>query len=284
MARRTTRTRAPQEARLVCMGSSVTLISPYDHHLIEGMKQAIPTSDRLWDKDSKAWTVDGAHLDTLKKLCAAAFGQEPAVQGSLQPTASEASVGLLKLEYLGTCKLRDSGESSAFGWYQGGWNLLMPESALLQYFGECPRTPEQATHFQVLGVKPGTDWTALKSAYRRMIKQWHPDVCREPDAADQFRRIQRAYEVLNDPGRRQRYEMGLLLMAKEAAREKKLQPLQGYRSPLRSGYVLARVVHKLGARVQVVEILDWKDIVNEQGQTWVASWPAGAEHFEGRWV
>lgn len=53
---------------------------------------------------------------------------------------------------------------------------------------------------EVLGISPGATLEEAKSAYRRLVKRWHPDICRESNAAEMFKRIQRAYEmVLNPP-------------------------------------------------------------------------------------
>ena len=46
----------------------------------------------------------------------------------------------------------------------------------------------------------------IKSAYRKLAKQYHPDVNDSPDAAEQFREITEAYDTLTDPDRRRRYD------------------------------------------------------------------------------
>ena len=48
----------------------------------------------------------------------------------------------------------------------------------------------------VLGVGPGATWAEIKSAYRRLALQHHPD--RPGGDAAMFRKIQAAYEVLED--------------------------------------------------------------------------------------
>ena len=45
-----------------------------------------------------------------------------------------------------------------------------------------------------------------RSAYRKLAKQYHPDVNNSTDAADQFREITEAYDTLTDPDRRRRYD------------------------------------------------------------------------------
>lgn len=56
--------------------------------------------------------------------------------------------------------------------------------------------------YDVLGISPDADEDQIRVAYRRLALRWHPDVNREPGAADRFGAIQRAYEVLTDPAKR----------------------------------------------------------------------------------
>jgi len=46
----------------------------------------------------------------------------------------------------------------------------------------------------------------VKSAFRRLAKQYHPDVNKEAGAQEKFQKIARAYEVLSDSQKRQRYD------------------------------------------------------------------------------
>src|SRR5256885_2064630 len=62
-------------------------------------------------------------------------------------------------------------------------------------------------YYQLLGVSRAATDEQIRSAYRKLARQFHPDVNDEPDAAEQFKRITEAYEVLTDPQRRQRYDM-----------------------------------------------------------------------------
>jgi DnaJ-class molecular chaperone len=63
-------------------------------------------------------------------------------------------------------------------------------------------------YYKVLGVKKGADDKAIKSAYRKLARQYHPDVTgSDPKATARFRQINEAYEVLSDPVKRRRYDL-----------------------------------------------------------------------------
>lgn len=60
--------------------------------------------------------------------------------------------------------------------------------------------------YAVLGVKRSADATEIKSAYRRLARQFHPDVNPDPAAAKHFAMLNEAYHVLSDPARRTWYD------------------------------------------------------------------------------
>ena len=61
-------------------------------------------------------------------------------------------------------------------------------------------------YYRLLGVRPDATVLLIKKAYRKLAKQYHPDVNDSPDAADRFREITEAYDTLTDPDRRRRYD------------------------------------------------------------------------------
>ena len=63
-----------------------------------------------------------------------------------------------------------------------------------------------ADFYQILGVSRDADANTLKSAYRKLARQYHPDVNKEPGAEDKFKEIGKAYEALADPETRARYD------------------------------------------------------------------------------
>jgi DnaJ-class molecular chaperone len=65
------------------------------------------------------------------------------------------------------------------------------------------------THYDTLQVPRDVDDLQLKKAYRTLAKRWHPDVCKEPQAESEFKKIQTAYSVLADRKTRRDYDMEL---------------------------------------------------------------------------
>ena len=63
-----------------------------------------------------------------------------------------------------------------------------------------------ADFYQILGVSRDADADTLKSAYRKLARQYHPDVNKDAGAEDKFKEIGKAYEVLADPETRARYD------------------------------------------------------------------------------
>ncbi len=62
-------------------------------------------------------------------------------------------------------------------------------------------------YFKVLGVERNASGDAIKSAFRRLARQFHPDVNPgDSNAEAKFKEINEAYEVLSDPEKRRKYE------------------------------------------------------------------------------
>ncbi len=69
--------------------------------------------------------------------------------------------------------------------------------------------PHPSSYYQTLDVEPTASQAEIKKAYRRMAKQFHPDVNQEAANHDKITRINQAYEVLGDPQSRRSYDYQL---------------------------------------------------------------------------
>lgn len=61
-------------------------------------------------------------------------------------------------------------------------------------------------YYEVLGVSKDASDKEIKSAFRKLAKQYHPDVNKAPDAAEKFKEAQEAYAVLSDESKRKQYD------------------------------------------------------------------------------
>jgi molecular chaperone DnaJ len=61
-------------------------------------------------------------------------------------------------------------------------------------------------YYEVLGVQQGASQDDIKSAFRRLARQYHPDVSSEPDAEERFKEINEAYAVLTDDEKKAAYD------------------------------------------------------------------------------
>jgi len=64
----------------------------------------------------------------------------------------------------------------------------------------------QRDYYEILGVPKNATNDDLKAAFRRLARQYHPDVNNEPDAEEKFKEINEAYAVLSDAERRAAYD------------------------------------------------------------------------------
>jgi curved DNA-binding protein CbpA len=63
------------------------------------------------------------------------------------------------------------------------------------------------SHYCVLGISRGASQDEIRRAYRRLVRQYHPDVNpNAPDAAKRLTELSAAYEVLRDSASRERYD------------------------------------------------------------------------------
>lgn len=62
-------------------------------------------------------------------------------------------------------------------------------------------------YYNILGVKKGASEKEIKQAFRKLARQYHPDVNpNDKRAEERFKEINEAYQVLSDPDKRQKYD------------------------------------------------------------------------------
>jgi DnaJ-class molecular chaperone len=62
-------------------------------------------------------------------------------------------------------------------------------------------------YYDVLGLPKHSTIMEVKRAYRKLSKKLHPDMNPDPEAHEQFIKIQEAYEYLSDPVRKHKYDI-----------------------------------------------------------------------------
>lgn len=65
---------------------------------------------------------------------------------------------------------------------------------------------ELKDYYAIMGVKRTDSVKAIKTAYRRLARKYHPDVSKEGDAEERFKEVAEAWEVLSDEQRRAEYD------------------------------------------------------------------------------
>jgi curved DNA-binding protein len=61
-------------------------------------------------------------------------------------------------------------------------------------------------YYAALGVDKSADADAIKKAYRKLARKYHPDVSKEKDAKERFQEVSEAYETLKDTEKRAAYD------------------------------------------------------------------------------
>ena len=87
-------------------------------------------------------------------------------------------------------------------------------------------------YYKVLGLEPGADDKAVKAAYRKLARKYHPDVSKEKDAENQFKDVAEAYEVLKSAEKRAEYDE----LRKYAQQGRPFEPPPGWQPRGNAGF------------------------------------------------
>ena len=102
------------------------------------------------------------------------------------------------------------------------------------------------TYYHILGISSDATDDEIAAAFRRKVKQWHPDICRHPDAEERMREINKAAEVLCDPERRARYDRAYIRKDISDIREPGYAPT-GKTTPRKQGWSFWGFVQSAGS-------------------------------------
>ena len=270
-------------------GDLLAVRTPYNSAFVADLKSAVPFPERRWDGARKVWLVATRHGPLLLDLIEQHYGVRPDLPAAPAATAgpAQAEKVVFNVHYLGRCRERHGFDEPLASGCLGGptsgrWEVLFPESVLRAYF---ERAGTQDSYFATLGLPLDADNEAIRRAYRRLARQWHPDVCKEPDAKERFLAIKEAYDALSDPAKRARYLSALKLLRHEDDSSWRFgRDRYGYRAPMTCGRVYALARRLPGGLYLVERIVKWDDLRDEQGRTLVSSWPRGGDRFVERWI
>lgn len=101
----------------------------------------------------------------------------------------------------------------------------------------------EANHYQSLEISQDATLAQIKQAYRRIAKQYHPDVNPNVGDRDRIIHINAAYEVLSDPQKRRSYDASLY------SNQPQIRPNSGRKSYPNSGQDIDELFHQWLAEV-----------------------------------
>ena len=146
-------------------------------------------------------------------------------------------------------------------------------------------------YYSDMGLRRDASASAIKSAYREAAKRDHPDKNPgDPDAAERFRRVARAYETLGDAEKRRLYDVYGEDYEREQQRQAQQQAFRqrqedffgfgGRRGGRRAAPPIFSSTAWLGAE-------SYRDLVEDSGESWLVQfyhdWSEPCKDFAPRW-
>ena len=272
------------KVRIEQSGNDYAVITPFNAKFVAELKVSIPPGARSWDGEKRAWIVTQPFAEMAAQIVQEFYGEKPEIP-ELVKVEVETKYSF-QLDYVGIPKERDGqAGKTALGFSKGQWRIVFDEDTLKGWFEQCQTERDlPATLFSVLLVSESASILEIKSAYRRLARQWHPDVCKEENGEAMFKKINEAYKVLSEPLLYKKYLAGLYLERSS----KQERPRRDYYSdtfipPLRCGFLTVTGNVQVG-RLKVSQILKWEDVQDEQGLTMVTSWNRELNAIDYQWV
>lgn len=105
--------------------------------------------------------------------------------------------------------------------------------------------PIHDDYYKILQVHILAEPEVIESAYKRLARKYHPDICKQPGAADRMKKLNEAYETLRDMAKRREYDN---------QRQKKPEPQQAKAHASPAGY--AAVDCPAGAKAALMQYFD----------------------------
>lgn len=265
----------------------IAIQSPYNADFVAALKSLVPYASRTWAKP--CWIVSTEYANTLQQLVRDYYGVIIVITESI-PGTSLIETKVFSAQYVGTCKDRPfTSGPAALALVDASWSLVLPESVLRAFF-ERNGGGEKESYYDILCIDQNASANDIKAAYRRMARQWHPDVCKESGAEAIFKNINEANAILSDQIRRKKYNAALKYEG-DYRRDDRTTKINnnhmyhqyGYRSPLRCGMIVCEGQYRIGKFIASA-ILAWSDITDDQGRTMISSWSKDGESVIIEWV
>lgn len=284
----------------VTYNATSIIITPdgYNQQFINRIKANVPSHLRVWDHSHKRWIfhpttyrIISNMLENLRQMGFNVIIEQAEFFANASNYVPVIKEETLDIHYIGRVYRRNNSEESAYGWYNDGWNVVFINNALQDYFKVSTTSVDATNYYNALIVNETATHDQIKRAYRVVVKQWHPDICSEPNAREQFEIIQKAYETLISPDKRARYDLGLklerdfnLLASKGKINNTNYDTNEVVFNPMiKCGRFTVRSERIIG-RVYVHQILDIDSITNASGQVMTTTWKEGDSVFTTRWV